>query len=298
MFISIPIRSISTFSSIRVGNGVFKPLSSSHKDYFQTSRMSSLALIRHGESTWNLENKFTGWNDCPLSPKGIKESVDAGKLIKSQIDLHGLSIDIAHTSLLKRAIRTLFHVLDEADLLYLPVHKAWQLNERHYGRLQGLNKQETVEKYGKEQVHTWRRSYDIPPPSVDKSNPHHPVNDPRYKHMSFLTDFTESLSTTLDRVLPYYTNEIVPSLKKRQNVLIAAHGNSLRALVKYLDNVSDNDITGLNIPTGIPLVYELDENMKVIPCAEEDRLGVLRGKYLGDKEVLKSRIDGVKHQTK
>jgi len=298
MFISIPIRSISTLSSIRVGNGIFKTLSSSHKDYFQTSRMSSLVLIRHGESTWNLENKFTGWNDCPLSPKGVKESIDAGKLIKTQIDLHGLSIDIAHTSLLKRAIRTLFHVLDEADLLYLPVHKVWQLNERHYGSLQGLDKQQTVEKYGKDQVHLWRRSYDIPPPSINKSNPHHPTNDPRYKHLSFPTEFTESLSTTLDRVVPYYIKEIMPSLKKNKNILITAHGNSLRALVKHLDHISTNDITGLNIPTGIPLLYEFDENMEVIPCAEDDRVRLLRGKYLGDKEVIKKRIDGVKNQTK
>lgn len=259
---------------------------------FQVAGKHTLVLVRHGESTWNLENKFTGWYDCPLSPKGVEEVTQAGQLIKAA----GISPDVAHTSLLRRAIKTLFHVMDETDSLWINVHKAWQLNERHYGNLQGLDKQETVDKYGKDQVLVWRRSYDIPPPTVDKSSPHHPSNDPRYAGFEFADDFTESLSTTLDRVLPYYESEVVPQLKDGKTVLVAAHGNSLRALVKHLDGIDEETIAELNIPTGTPLVYELDENMEVIP--NEAGMSPLRGKYLGDQDAIKARIEGVKNQTK
>jgi len=258
----------------------------------QAADKHTLVLVRHGESTWNLENKFTGWYDCPLSPKGVEEVTEAGKLIKAE----GIQLEVAHTSLLKRAIRTLFHVLDETDSLWINVNKAWQLNERHYGNLQGLDKQETVDKYGKDQVLVWRRSYDIPPPIVDKSSPHHPANDPRYAGHEFPEEFTESLATTLDRVLPYYEKEVVPDLKDGKTVVIAAHGNSLRALVKHLDDIDEETIAGLNIPTGTPLVYELDDDMKVIPSS--DGLAPLRGRYLGDQEAIKARIEGVKNQTK
>jgi 2,3-bisphosphoglycerate-dependent phosphoglycerate mutase len=259
---------------------------------FQAADKHTLVLVRHGESTWNLENKFTGWYDCPLSPKGEVEVVEAGKLIKAE----GISPQVAHTSLLRRAIKTLFHVMDETDSLWIDVNKAWQLNERHYGSLQGLDKQETVDKYGKDQVLVWRRSYDIPPPTVDKTSEHHPTNDPRYEGHEFPEEFTESLATTLDRVLPYYEEKVVPDLKDGKTVVIAAHGNSLRALVKHLDNIDESTIAGLNIPTGTPLVYELDEDMNVIPSS--DGLAPLRGRYLGDQDAIRARIEGVKNQTK
>jgi len=258
----------------------------------QSANKHTLVLVRHGESTWNLENKFTGWYDCPLSPKGVEEVTEAGKLIKAE----GIGADVAHTSLLRRAIKTLFHVMDESDRLWIPVHKAWELNERHYGNLQGLDKQETVDKYGKDQVLIWRRSYDIPPPTVDKSSPHHPSNDPRYSSHEFPEEFTESLATTLDRVLPYYEENVVPQLKEDKTVLIAAHGNSLRALVKHLDNIDEATIAELNIPTGTPLVYQLDENLDVIPSS--DAMAPLRGRYLGDQEAIRARIEGLKNQTK
>jgi len=258
----------------------------------QRLNKSTLVLVRHGESTWNLENKFTGWYDCPLSPKGEIEVKEAGKLIKAE----GLKADIAHTSLLKRAIKTLFYVLDETDQLWVPTKKSWELNERHYGSLQGLDKQETVDKYGKDQVLVWRRSYDIPPPVVDKSSPHHPSNDPRYAGHEFPEEFTESLATTLDRVLPFYEKNIVPDLKEGKNVFITAHGNSLRALVKHLDNIDEELIAELNIPTGVPLVYELDDDLKVIPS--EMGMAPLRGRYLGDQDAVRARIEGVKNQTK
>lgn len=258
----------------------------------QSADKHTLVLVRHGESTWNLENKFTGWYDCPLSPKGVEEVVEAGKLIKGE----GIMPEVAHTSLLRRAIRTLFHVLDETDALWIKVNKAWELNERHYGSLQGLDKQETVDKYGKDQVLIWRRSYDIPPPTVDKSSPHHPANDPRYAGHEFPEEFTESLATTLDRVLPYYESKVVPDLKEGKTVLVAAHGNSLRALVKHLDNIDEATIAELNIPTGTPLVYELDDDLKVIPNAQG--MAPLRGRYLGNQEAIKARIEGVKNQTK
>jgi len=186
--------------------------------------------------------------------------------------------------------------MDESDRLWIPVHKAWELNERHYGSLQGLDKQETVDKYGKDQVLVWRRSYDIPPPTVDKSSPHHPANDPRYASHEFPEEFTESLSTTLDRVLPYYEENVVPQLKEDKTVLIAAHGNSLRALVKYLDNIDEATIAELNIPTGTPLVYELDDDLNVIPS--DGAMAPLRGRYLGDQDAIRARIEGVKNQTK
>mmetsp|Transcript_27712 Transcript_27712/g.40944 ORF Transcript_27712/g.40944 Transcript_27712/m.40944 type:complete len:283 (+) Transcript_27712:71-919(+) len=258
----------------------------------QAADKHTLVLVRHGESTWNLENKFTGWVDVPLSPKGHEEVIDAGKLIKEE----GLKFDVAHTSLLKRAIRTLWHVLEQTDLMWIPVNKAWELNERHYGGLQGLDKQETVDKYGKDQVLVWRRSYDVPPPVVDTSSEHHPSNDPRYASHDFPEEFTESLSTTLDRVLPYWEEKIVPDIKAGKNVVIAAHGNSLRALVKHLDGIDESTIAELNIPTGTPLVYELDDDMNAIP--QEGAIAPLQGRYLGDQDAIRARIEGVKNQTK
>jgi len=224
--------------------------------------------------------------------KGHQEVIEAGKLIKAE----GVRVDVAHTSLLKRAIRTLWHVLEETDFMWIPVFKAWQLNERHYGALQGLDKQQTVEKHGKEQVLVWRRSYDIPPPPVDKSSEHHPASDLRYSNFEFPENFTESLATTLDRVLPYWEENIVPDIKNGKNVLITAHGNSLRALVKHLDNIDESTIAELNIPTGVPLIYELDDAMEVIP--NEKGFAPLRGRYLGDQEAIRNRIEGVKNQTK
>lgn len=259
---------------------------------FQTAEKHTLILVRHGESTWNLENKFTGWYDCPLSPMGHEEAIEGGTLIKEA----GFKAEIAHTSLLKRAIRTLWHVLEQSDRMWIPVHKAWELNERHYGALQGLDKQETVDKYGKDQVLIWRRSYDIPPPVVDTSNEHHPSNEERYAGTEFPEEFTESLATTLTRVLPYYENAIVPQLKDGKTVLVAAHGNSLRALVKHLDNIDEGTIAELNIPTGTPLIYELDEDLKPIP--QENAIAPLTGRYLGDQEAIRARIEGVKNQTK
>lgn len=251
----------------------------------------TVVLVRHGESTWNQENKFTGWYDCPLSEKGHVEAAAAGKLLKD----NGFVFDLAFTSYLKRAIRTLWHVLETNDLMYIPIKNAWQLNERHYGGLQGLNKQETVEKFGKDQVQIWRRSYDTPPPPTDLDSPHYPANDPKYKDLG-LDIRTESLSTTLERVLPYWETDIVPAVKSGKKVIIAAHGNSLRALVKYLDNIPEDVITELNIPTGVPLIYELDDNMKPIPHA--DAIAPLQGRYLGDQEEIRNRIAGVKNQTK
>lgn len=239
-----------------------------------------------------MENKFTGWYDCPLSPKGHEEVIQAGQLIKAE----GIKADIAHTSLLRRAIRTLWHVLEESDRMWIPVTKSWELNERHYGALQGLDKQETVDKYGKDQVLQWRRSYDIPPPTVDMSSEHHPANDERYADASWPADFTESLSTTLDRVLPYYNEQIVPQIKSGKTVLITAHGNSLRALVKHLDGIDEETIAELNIPTGTPLIYELDDDLRPIP--QEGAIAPLQGRYLGDQDAIRARIEGVKNQTK
>ena len=216
-----------------------------------------LVLCRHGQSDWNLRNLFTGWHDVDLTAKGNEEAIAAGRLLREL----GYDFDVAYTSVLKRAIRTLWHVLDQMDLMWIPVIRDWRLNERHYGALQGLNKAETAAKYGDEQVHIWRRSYDIPPPALELDDDRHPSHDRRYAGISKLPA-TESLKLTLDRVLPCWNERIAPELKAGRNVLIAAHGNSLRALVKMLDEISDEEITGFNIPTGIPLAYELDTALR------------------------------------
>jgi 2,3-bisphosphoglycerate-dependent phosphoglycerate mutase len=238
--------------------------------------MYKLVLLRHGESSWNLENRFTGWTDVDLSPRGVEEALRAPQLLKEA----NLTFDIAYTSVLKRAIRTLWIVLDGMDLMWIPVHRHWRLNERHYGALQGLNKAETAKKYGDDQVLVWRRSYDIPPPPLTDDDPRFPGRDRRYAGLTRTElPLAESLKNTVARFLPYWHETIAPTVKAGQRVLIAAHGNSLRALVKYLDNVSDADIVGLNIPTGVPLVYELDANLK--PLAHY---------YLGDPaEVAKAQ---------
>jgi 2,3-bisphosphoglycerate-dependent phosphoglycerate mutase len=233
--------------------------------------MIKLVLLRHGESTWNKENRFTGWTDVDLSEKGIKEAQDAGKLMLDE----GYTFDVAHTSVLKRAIRTLWIALDEMDLMWIPVYRSWRLNERHYGALQGLNKAETAEEYGEAQVKIWRRAYDIPPPPLTPDDPRYPGNDRRYADLTEEElPLTECLKDTVERFLPYWHEAIVPDLEAGKRVLIAAHGNSLRALVKYLDNISDEEIVELNIPTGIPLVYELDDDLQAI-----------RHYYLGDPEA-------------
>jgi 2,3-bisphosphoglycerate-dependent phosphoglycerate mutase len=246
--------------------------------------MYTVVLLRHGESVWNKENLFTGWTDVDLSEKGIEEAHTAGKLMKEA----GLTFDLAYTSVLKRAIRTLWLALDEMDLMWIPVINNWRLNERHYGALQGLNKAETAAKYGDEKVLIWRRSYDIQPPVLEKSDPRYPGHDPRYKD---LTDdelpVTECLKDTVARFVPYWLNVIAPSIKAGKKVIIAAHGNSLRSLVKYLDNISEEEIVGLNIPTGVPLVYELDENLKPI-----------RHYYLGDQAEIEKKISAVANQGK
>ena len=244
--------------------------------------MVKLVLLRHGQSTWNLENLYTGWTDVDLSEQGLKEAHEGGRMLREG----GYRFDMAYTSVLKRAIRTLWIALDELDQMYIPVINRWQLNERHYGALQGLNKAETAEKFGKEQVHLWRRSYDVPPPPLDPSDPRHPRFDPRYANVA-ASDLPacESLELTLNRVLPLWNSEIVPRLKRGEKLLIAAHGNSLRALVKHLDNVSKDEIVELNIPTGIPLVYELDDDLKPI-----------QHYYLGDPEAAKAAAEAVAKQ--
>lgn len=242
----------------------------------------NLVLLRHGQSTWNLENLFTGWTDVDLTEQGVAEARQAGK----QLLLEGYRFDIAYTSVLKRAIRTLWLGLDEMDCMWLPVERSWTLNERHYGALQGLNKAETAQKYGQEQVHIWRRSYDTPPPPLAEDDPRHPVQDARYDTVEpKLLPSTESLKTTLERVEPYWRAEIAPRLTNGARVLIVAHGNSLRALVKMLDGMSDQDITGFNIPTGIPLVYKLDQ-----------RLAVEERQFLGDPEAVRAAAEAVAQQ--
>jgi len=246
--------------------------------------MIKLVLLRHGESTWNLENKFTGWTDVGLSQKGTKEAHLSAEWLKKE----GISFDIAFTSVLKRAIQTLWIVLEDMDLMWIPVRRSWRLNERHYGALQGLNKIETVEKYGQDQVLAWRRSYDTPPPSLSEDDARYPGKDLRYGELGEEeVPLTECLKDTVDRFLPYWHKTISPTLKQGKKVIITAHGNSLRALVKYLDNISDQDIVSLNIPTGIPLIYELDDDLKP-----------LKHYYLGDPEVIKKAIDSVAKQTK
>ncbi len=241
--------------------------------------MHKVVLLRHGESVWNKENLFTGWTDVDLSDKGTQEAKEAGRTLKKQ----GYSFDIAFTSLLKRAIRTLWIVLDQMDLMWIPVQRDWRLNERHYGELQGLNKAETAAKYGEQQVKLWRRSYDIRPPALDESDPRYPGNDPRYKDIpKQQLPLTECLKDTVERFLPCWHELIAPSIRSGKKVLIAAHGNSLRALVKYLEDVPDQQIVDLNIPTGIPLVQELDDNLKS-----------LRHYYLGDPARIEQAIKGV-----
>ena len=246
--------------------------------------MTKLVLIRHGESEWNKLNLFTGWTDVDLSEKGVQEAKTAGKLLKDE----GYSFDIAFTSVLKRAIHTLWHVLDGIDQDYLPVIKDYRLNERHYGALQGLNKSETTAKYGEEQVHLWRRSFDVAPPALDPDDERNPAKQAHYNGIDpKMLPLHESLKDTIARVVPYYNETIVPEIKAGKKVLIAAHGNSLRALVKYLDNISDEDIAGLNIPTGVPLVYELDGDLKPI-----------KHYYLGDQSAIQAKINAVKNQDK
>ena len=224
-----------------------------------------LVLIRHGESAWNLENRFTGWKDVDLSPKGIEEAKAAGKILKEM----NLVFDVAYTSYLKRAIKTLNIVLEEMDELYIPVYKSWRLNERHYGALQGLNKAETAKKYGDEQVHIWRRSFDIAPPSIDKDREYYPKSDRRYADLpDSEIPLGESLKDTIARVLPYWHSDISKSLQEGKNVIVAAHGNSLRALIKYLLNISNEDILNLNLVTGRPMVFEIDKDLKVISAPE------------------------------
>jgi 2,3-bisphosphoglycerate-dependent phosphoglycerate mutase len=244
--------------------------------------MHQLVLLRHGESTWNKENRFTGWTDVDLSERGREEALEAGRLLKDG----GYTFDVAYTSVLKRAIRTLWTTLDVMDLMWIPVRKDWRLNERHYGALQGLNKAETAAKHGEAQVKIWRRSYDIPPPPLTPDDPRHPGRDPRYATLSAAElPLTESLKETVARFLPYWHQTIAPSIERGSRVLIAAHGNSLRALVKYLDHVSDQEIVELNIPTGIPLVYELDDELKP-----------LRHYYLGDPEAAAAAAARVAQQ--
>ena len=221
--------------------------------------MMKLVVVRHGESTWNKENRFTGWTDVDLSEKGKEEAKKAGEILKAE----GFEFDLAYTSVLKRAIRTLWYVLDEMDLMWIPVIRDWRLNERHYGALQGLNKAETAARHGEEQVKIWRRSYDIQPPALEESDERFPGRDPRYGNLTAdQLPKTECLKDTVARFLPLWKNEISSDIKSGKKVLVVAHGNSLRALVKYLDNIPDDEIVGLNIPTGIPLVYELDDDLK------------------------------------
>jgi 2,3-bisphosphoglycerate-dependent phosphoglycerate mutase len=246
--------------------------------------MHKLVLLRHGESAWNKENRFTGWTDVDLTEKGVAEAIEAGKTLKAE----GYTFDVAFTSVLKRSVRTLNLALDELDLLWLPVYKSWRLNERHYGALQGLNKAEMAQKFGEEQVLIWRRSYDVRPPALERTDERFPGTDRRYADLDPRTlPTTECLKDTVERFLPYWQDAIVPALKANQRVLVVAHGNSLRALVKYLDNISDQEIVGLNIPTGIPLVYELD-----------DELNPIQHYYLGEPEAVAKATQAVANQGK
>ena len=246
--------------------------------------MYRLVLLRHGESVWNQENRFTGWTDVDLNERGRTEAREAGRLMAAE----KFEFDVAHTSVLKRAIRTLWIATDEMDLLWIPVHRSWRLNERHYGALQGLNKAETAARHGEAQVKIWRRSYDIPPPPLTLDDPRHPSRDRRYASLSAAElPLTESLKDTVARFLPYWHNSIAHDIRAGKNVLIAAHGNSLRALVKYLDNVSEQDILEVNIPTGVPLVYLLNEDLKP-----------LQKNYLGNQEAVQEKMAAVANQGK
>jgi 2,3-bisphosphoglycerate-dependent phosphoglycerate mutase len=247
--------------------------------------MYKIVLIRHGESVWNKENRFTGWTDVDLSEKGVEEAKKAGQYLKKE----GFAFDLAYTSVLKRAIKTLYMVQEQMDQLWIPVIKTWRLNERHYGALQGLDKSETAAKHGEDQVKIWRRAYDIAPPKLEANDDRNPAKDPRYKELKpNELPLTECLKDTVARVLPYWNKEIVPNIKKGKKIVIAAHGNSLRALVKYLSNISDNDIVNLNIPTAMPLVYELGNNLKPV----KDYY------YLGDPEEVKKAMEAVANQGK
>ena len=246
--------------------------------------MKRLVLLRHGESEWNKENRFTGWTDVGLSKKGIQEAVESGRILRDE----GYVFDLAHTSRLSRAIKTLWLVLEEMDLMWIPVRRSWRLNERHYGALQGLNKAETADRHGEEQTLIWRRSYDTPPPALTPDDERCPGKEPRYADLSpDEIPLTECLKDTVERFLPYWHETIAPDVKAGKRVLIAAHGNSLRALVKYLDKISDEEIVGLNIPTGIPQVYELDDDLTPI-----------RHYYLGDPEAIKAATQAVANQLK
>ncbi len=244
--------------------------------------MKILVLLRHGESTWNRENRFTGWTDVDLTERGVAEARRAGQ----QLGEEGLQFDVAYTSVLKRAIRTLWIVLDELDQMWIPVHRSWRLNERHYGALQGLNKAETARKYGDQQVLVWRRSYDTPPPTLDSSDERFPGSEPRYADLDPRDiPLTECLEDTVARFLPFWHETIAPDVRAGKRVIIVAHGNSLRALVKYLDDVSDEDIVSLNIPTGVPLVYELDDSLKPVSS-----------RYLGDADEVQQAMQAVANQ--
>ena len=246
--------------------------------------MHKLVLIRHGESTWNQENRFTGWTDVDLNEKGLREAKAAGELLKKE----GYSFDRSFVSVLKRALRTNWMILDELDELWIPIERSWRLNERHYGSLQGLNKAETAAKFGDHQILIWRRSYDVPPPALEKSDERFPGHDRRYKDVSEADlPLTECLKDTVDRVLPYWHSEIAPAVKRGEKVLVTAHGNTLRAMVKYFDNLSEEEVLALNIPTGIPLVYELDDDLKPI-----------RHYYLGDQETIAAAAAAVASQGK
>ena len=246
--------------------------------------MKNIVLVRHGESQWNKENRFTGWTNVDLSEKGLQEALDAGKALKEA----GFKFDIAYTSYLKRAVKTLNNVLDAMDLDWIPVEKTWRLNEKHYGMLQGLNKAETAEKYGEDQVKKWRRSYDIPPPSLSKDDDRNPARQEQYRGVpKDQLPLTESLKDTVARAVPFFNDVIRPRMLAGDRIIIAAHGNSLRALVKYFENISDEEIVGVNIPTGVPLVYEFDPDFKVISK-----------RYLGDQDAVNAKMNAVANQAK
>lgn len=246
--------------------------------------MKKIVLLRHGESVWNKENRFTGWTDVDLSGKGLDEAREAGQVLKDA----GFVFDIAHGSVLKRAIRTMWIVLDQLELMWIPQHLSWRLNERHYGALQGLNKSEMAAQYGEEQILVWRRSYDVPPPALEKTDERYPGKDPRYASMTRQdVPVTECLKDTVARFLPHWNEVIAPDVRAGKRVILVAHGNTIRALVKYLDNVSEKDIVGLNIPTGIPLVYELDDDLKP-----------LKHYYLGDQEKARQAAAAVAAQSR
>ncbi len=246
--------------------------------------MYKLVLIRHGESLWNKENRFTGWTDIDLSERGVREAIDAGKTLKEA----GFNFKIAYTSYLTRAIRTLWLIQEQMDLLWIPVYKTWRLNEKHYGVLQGLNKSEMAEKYGDQQVLIWRRSYDVPPPPMAEDDPRHPRFDPRYRDLQpSEIPATESLKETVERIVPYWLSEMAPMLKEHKEVLVAAHGNSLRGIVKYLKNISNEDIVGLNLPTGIPYIFEFDDQMNLV-----------KDYFLGDQDVIRKLMEEVANQAK